>query len=85
MILAQFCRSQTHKHPYTDDVRKRQVVITVTVSIMSFASHVIEKEQFSSRTAAEGKRIMRLRRLILLGLAGAMALATLAPVVVLAG
>jgi hypothetical protein len=52
---------------------------------MTFASHVIEKEQFSTRTAAESKRVVRLRRLILIGLAGAMALATMAPVVVLAG
>jgi hypothetical protein len=52
---------------------------------MVTASHVIESGRFSARKAADGIRIVRLRRLILLGLAVAMTLATLAPVVVLAG
>jgi hypothetical protein len=52
---------------------------------MSFTSHVVEKEEFSGQSPAESKRIIRVRRLILMGLAVAMALATLAPVVVLAG
>jgi hypothetical protein len=52
---------------------------------MVTASHVIESEGFSARKAADAKRIVRLRRLILMGLASAMALATLAPMVVLAG
>ena len=52
---------------------------------MTTASHVIESDGFSARKAAETLRVIRVRRLILLGLAAAMALATLAPVVVLAG
>ena len=52
---------------------------------MVLAAHVIETEQFSHRTGVEEQRAVRFRRLILLGLAVAMALATLAPVVVLAG
>jgi hypothetical protein len=52
---------------------------------MVAASHVIESDGFSSRKMVENLRAVRLRRLILIGLASAMALATLAPVVVLAG
>jgi hypothetical protein len=52
---------------------------------MVAASHVIEKDDFSSLKPIEAAGNMRLRRLILIGLAAAMALATLAPVVVLAG
>jgi hypothetical protein len=55
-----------------------------TVNTMIFATHVIETEQFSVRNDQRIARGMRLRRLILLGLAAAMALATLAPMVVLA-
>jgi hypothetical protein len=51
---------------------------------MSFTTHVIEKEQFSGRTPEQSKRGMKARRLILIGLATALILATLAPVVVLA-
>ncbi len=53
-----------------------------TVISMPIATHVIETDQNS---AAKGLAIVRLRRLILLGLAAAMALASLAPIVVLAG
>ena len=52
---------------------------------MVTASHGIEADRFSARKVDEAKRVMHLRRLILIGLAAAMALATLAPVVVLAG
>jgi hypothetical protein len=52
---------------------------------MVFASHVIETDVFSASQKAETQRVLRLRRLILIGLAAALALATLAPVVVLAG
>ena len=52
---------------------------------MVTASHVIESDGFSSRKAIEAMRVVRVRRMILIGLAAAMALATLAPVVVLAG
>jgi hypothetical protein len=51
---------------------------------MSIAEHVIETEQFSRRNLAREQSLSRYRRLILIGLAAAMALATLAPVVVLA-
>jgi hypothetical protein len=53
-----------------------------TVKKMPIAAHVIETEQNSIR---KGLAIVRVRRLILLGLAVAMALASLAPIVVLAG
>lgn len=56
-----------------------------TVKTMVTATHMIESDGFSARKATDGVRVMRLRRLILLGLAAAMALGTLAPVVVLAG
>jgi hypothetical protein len=52
---------------------------------MVATSHVIEADRFSAVRVVEARRTMYLRRLILIGLAGAMALATLAPVVVLAG
>jgi hypothetical protein len=52
---------------------------------MVTASHIVESDGFSARKRAETKRIERLRRMILIGLAAAMALATLAPMVVLAG
>ncbi len=52
---------------------------------MVAALHTIENDSFSARKTDETLRIVQLRRLILIGLAGAMALATLAPVVVLAG
>ncbi len=56
-----------------------------TVKAMSIVEHIIETDEFSGRTHEREHRVERLRRLILIGLAGAMALATLAPVVVLAG
>lgn len=56
-----------------------------TVKTMVAALHTIENDSFSARKTDETLRIVQLRRLILIGLAGAMALATLAPVVVLAG
>jgi hypothetical protein len=52
---------------------------------MTATSHVIEMDGFSLRKPEDMKHVARLRRLILIGLAAAMALATLAPVVVLAG
>jgi hypothetical protein len=52
---------------------------------MLFTSHVVEKEEFSGHSSAKAKRLVRVRKLILMGLAVSMALATLAPVVVLAG
>jgi hypothetical protein len=52
--------------------------------MMVLAAHIIETEQFSRNKRDEKLRASRLRQLILLGLAVAMALATLAPVVVLA-
>ncbi len=51
---------------------------------MVYAAHVIENEQVSTIKSHGKRRQMQLRRLILLGLAAAMALATLAPMVVLA-
>jgi hypothetical protein len=51
---------------------------------MVSASHVVEKTVLSGQLPGEGLRKTRLRRLILIGLATAMALATLAPAVVLA-
>jgi hypothetical protein len=55
------------------------------VNTMSLVEHVIETDEFSGRTHTREHRVERLRRLILIGLAAAMAFATLAPVVVLAG
>jgi hypothetical protein len=52
---------------------------------MVATSHVIEADRFSARKVDEAKRVMQLRRVILIGLAAAMTLATLAPIVVLAG
>jgi hypothetical protein len=51
---------------------------------MSIVEHVIETDHFSRRAPLRGRSEVRLRRLILIGLAAAMAFATLAPVVVLA-
>jgi hypothetical protein len=51
---------------------------------MSMVEHVIESDGYSSRRVGNPGKAARLRRLILMGLAAAMALATLAPVVVLA-
>lgn len=56
-----------------------------TVIDMVLATHVIETEQVSGVRRMGLERHIKLRRLILLGLAAAMAFATLAPVVVLAG
>jgi hypothetical protein len=55
-----------------------------TVKTMALATHVIETEQNSNSIRVGIANSMRLRRLILLGLAVTMALATLAPIVVLA-
>jgi hypothetical protein len=51
---------------------------------MSIVEHIIEADEFSGHRASGVAKAVRLRRLILMGLAAAMALATLAPVVVLA-
>jgi hypothetical protein len=51
---------------------------------MSIVEHVIETDHFSHRAPLSHRNEVRFRRLILMGLAAAMALATLAPVVVLA-
>jgi membrane glycosyltransferase len=56
-----------------------------TANTMVATSHVIEADRFSARKVDEAKRVMQLRRVILIGLAAAMTLATLAPIVVLAG
>jgi hypothetical protein len=55
-----------------------------TVKAMAIMSHVIERDAFSSTKWMGAKHVVRMRRLILIGLAGTMALATIAPVVVLA-
>jgi hypothetical protein len=47
--------------------------------------HVVEMRQFSAMSKRQIKATMRLRRLILIGLASAMTLATLATSIVLAG
>ena len=52
---------------------------------MVLATHVIETEQTSAIKQTVFAHNIKVRRLILLGLAAAMALATLAPIVVLAG
>jgi hypothetical protein len=53
-----------------------------TVIKMVLSAHIIENEEFSAPKSAH---VIKLRRMILIGLAGALALATLAPIVVLAG
>jgi hypothetical protein len=55
-----------------------------TVRAMVTSLHVIERDVFSSVKLAEARHVVRVRRLILVGLAVVMALATLAPVAVLA-
>jgi hypothetical protein len=55
------------------------------VNTMSIVEHVIETDQFSRRSTVDSQSAVKFRRLILIGLAAAMALATLAPAVVLAG
>jgi hypothetical protein len=55
------------------------------VKKMVLATHVIETEQTSDRKRLTFAHTVKVRRLILLGLAATMALATLAPIVVLAG
>jgi hypothetical protein len=65
-------------------VVQRKSALCKTVMMMVLAAHIIETEQFSRNKRDEKLRASRLRQLILLGLAVAMALATLAPVVVLA-
>ena len=56
-----------------------------TVIKMVLATHIIETEQTSEFKQTVFAHNIKVRRLILLGLATAMALATLAPIVVLAG
>jgi hypothetical protein len=56
-----------------------------TVIKMVLATHVIETEQTSEIKKSVFAHNIKVRRLILLSLAAAMALATLAPIVVLAG
>ncbi len=56
-----------------------------TVIKMVLATHIIETEQTSEIKQTVFAHNIKVRRLILLGLATAMALATLAPIVVLAG
>jgi uncharacterized membrane protein len=64
---------------------QKLLVPEIAVIKMVLAAHVIETEQNSKTIRVGITQNMRLRRLILLGLAVAMALATLAPIVVLAG
>ncbi len=85
MILAQFRPALASYPPYTVEMAQRVCAAKKTVITMVLAAHVIETEEFSTQSHAENLRVAKLRRLILLGLATAMALATLAPVVVLAG
>jgi hypothetical protein len=56
-----------------------------TVVKMVLATHVIETEQKFEKSKSVFAHNLKVRQLILLGLAAAMALATLAPIVVLAG
>jgi hypothetical protein len=51
---------------------------------MTASTHVIEKQSFSGFEPAKAASTNRLRRLMWIGLAAAIALATLAPVIVLA-
>jgi hypothetical protein len=64
---------------------QRNSVPKDTVIKMVLATHVIETEQTSEIKKSVFAHNIKVRRLILLGLAAAMALATLAPIVVLAG
>jgi hypothetical protein len=65
---------------------KAQAVLHLleTVRAMAILTHVIERDAFSSADVTDTKHVIRVRRLILVGLAVVMALATLAPVAVLA-
>lgn len=81
MILAQFRPVSAVNHPYTVNTAQRNSAKKEMVQAMVFTSHVIENDNISP---IKGRRAKRLRRLILLGLAVAMAFATLAPMVVLA-
>lgn len=64
---------------------QRNSVPEDTVIKMVLATHLIETEQTSEIKKTVFAHNIKVRRLILLGLAAAMALATLAPIVVLAG
>jgi hypothetical protein len=64
---------------------QRNSVPEDTVIKMVLATHIIETEQTSEIKQTVFAHNIKVRRLILLGLATAMALATLAPIVVLAG
>jgi hypothetical protein len=85
MILAHFRPAPAVYRPYTVEMVQRITRILEDGENMVLAAHIIETEQFSGKNRDAGLRAVRLRRLILLGLAVAMALATLAPAVVLAG
>jgi hypothetical protein len=84
MILAHFRPAPAVNRPYTVEVVQRKCALEKTVMDMTLATHVIETEQFSDHNGVKTARSIRVRRLILLSLAAAMALATLAPMVVLA-
>jgi hypothetical protein len=51
---------------------------------MEKSTHLIETTGYSAARVAEAKHVVAVRRMILIGLSAAMALATLAPAVVLA-
>jgi hypothetical protein len=85
MILAQFCPSSDDNHPYKEDRIKGGIGPLETKMTTALASHVIEAEALSVQQKLNTRHVIRLRRLILCGLAASMALATLAPIVVLAG
>lgn len=71
-------------HPYTVDHDSRGKRFWEMVTAMDKSTHMIEETGFSAQNPAEAKHIVAVRRMILIGLSAAMALATLAPVVVLA-
>jgi hypothetical protein len=64
---------------------RRKLVSKVTVIKMVLATHVIETDQNFEKSKSVFSKNNKVRKLILLGLAVAMALATVAPIVVLAG
>lgn len=85
MIWAQFRPAPAANRQYTVEMVQRNSAPKDTVVKMALATHVIETEQTSEIKKGVFAHNIKVRRLILLGLSATMALATLAPIVVLAG
>jgi hypothetical protein len=83
MIKAHFSPVFVDNHPYTVEQDSRGERLWETENAMEKPSHLIVKSRHSTVSAAAAAHDVHIRRLILMGLATAMAIATLAPIVVL--